>query len=575
MALLRAPAGGWGLCLGRLGAGQPLGSLVAAFHAEAPLAEYTATPAYPVAVDLSRAATRRRQKEEWHARVTGLPTVEQKAVELNMPKYYGHWSCHVHDTKPMLLGADFCQFATRTHVAQGLPQDYYGEVWDAAMAAAGKVTDQVEQLIDLNYNVQLNRRIKGTPATHKRRQTQNFLAGLHRVLAGALQDTPHIRDATVDLKPRIEAFWFLGSIPPDRMLRKTRANLPWVKELEHEPIDRPIQGSSSPFLGVRVADGLPAVVGRDDTLATSADIPPNILDPRAFGFKFKHKHATTVTGYWPGEMKEYGHLFLHTWEIEEAYAARFGAHNLSGAFTHKAVISSFVQAHAHAAYLGFGPVTEMTYPLVQQSAYTDGHRWTLGLYQLNTCALHSERPVENTHNNILWLSEEQQLFEGVDDGGVKGLNTSLLASLLAMYLKRGVPNADATPYLALKHVSQHPAREEYREEFHNTYLRLCSNRPRSRLKPEMYLWEKIYKVDHNTRPLDTPRRFFEDTYRKKDPGQRRLDDYSPVYIPKDKRIHKRIKFKPRLDSKHLYKYDQKLLFSLRVPKDVAHPKKVV
>lgn len=99
MALLRAPAGGWGLCLGRLGAGHPLGPLVAAFHAEAPLSEYTATPAYPAVEDLSRAAKRRRQKEEWHAKVTGLPTVEQKAVELNMPKYYGHWSCHVHDTK--------------------------------------------------------------------------------------------------------------------------------------------------------------------------------------------------------------------------------------------------------------------------------------------------------------------------------------------------------------------------------------------------------------------------------------------------------------------------------------------
>lgn len=46
-------------------------------------------------------------------------------------------------------------------MAQGLPQEYYGEVWDAAMAAVGKVTDQVEQLIDLNYNMELNRCVCG------------------------------------------------------------------------------------------------------------------------------------------------------------------------------------------------------------------------------------------------------------------------------------------------------------------------------------------------------------------------------------------------------------------------------
>ncbi|MPD01899.1 hypothetical protein E2C01_097447 [Portunus trituberculatus] len=44
----------------------------------------------------------------------------------------------------------------------------------------------------------------------------------------------------------------------------------------------------------------------------------------------------------------------------------------------------------------------MTYPLVQQSAFTNGKQWILSLFQLNTCALHSERPVVNPRNNILW-----------------------------------------------------------------------------------------------------------------------------------------------------------------------------
>lgn len=43
-------------------------------------------------------------------------------------------------------------------------------------------------------------------------------------------------------------------------------------------------------------DGLPEVVSKDDPLASSGSVPNIYMDPRAFGFKFKHKHATTVTG---------------------------------------------------------------------------------------------------------------------------------------------------------------------------------------------------------------------------------------------------------------------------------------
>lgn len=53
----------------------------------------------------------------------------------------------------------------------------------------------------------------------------------------------------------------------------------------------------------------------------------------------------------------------------------------------------------------------------------------------------------------------------------------------------------------------------------------------------------------------------------KDPGMRRLDDYQPKYIPKAVRKHKYVKFKPRVDTEHLYKYDHRFLVKKYYPGD--------
>ncbi|KAL4713668.1 hypothetical protein ACJJTC_004199 [Scirpophaga incertulas] len=62
-----------------------------------------------------------------------------------------------------------------------------------------------------------------------------------------------------------------------------------------------------------------------------------------------------------------------------------------------------------------------------------------------------------------------------------------------------------------------------------TYKHLVSNRPRHRLLPEIYLWEKIYKIEHNTRFFEPKRRPFELGI---NPFKRRLDEHTPPYIPK-------------------------------------------
>lgn len=123
----------------------------------ASLSEYTDVPEYPPILDMSPEAKRRRRKAAWHDKITELPTVEQKLIELNMPKYYGYWSFHMLDNNPTLAGTEYAQYATRTHIVNSLPVDYYSDVKAEAERIALLVKDQVEQLIDLNFNCQLNR----------------------------------------------------------------------------------------------------------------------------------------------------------------------------------------------------------------------------------------------------------------------------------------------------------------------------------------------------------------------------------------------------------------------------------
>ncbi|XP_066983113.1 large ribosomal subunit protein mL65 [Macrobrachium rosenbergii] len=523
------------------------------YHGAATASEYSPEPEYPPILDMSRGALRRRKKEAWHEKVKNLPTVEQKLIELNMPKYHGYWACQIKDDWHKVNGGNFLRYATRTHVTKDFPVEYYGGVKGEADELAQRIQGQVEDLILLHYNEKLKRENGNQIAI-----TENFFYGLHKIVNGALAPTvEHIRESTVDVRPRIQAFWFLGGIEPDRILRKTRKNYPRTKDIENEPVDRPMQSTCTPALCVRGNLSLPEVVPLDHSLSTSGHVPVETLDPRAYGYKFKHSHATTLTGFWPGDSKEHAQVWYHTDACLKRSMNLISDKYLEDYLEQKMIVASFSQALAHASYLGFSCVNELTYPIVQQSVVSDGRKWHFSTYQMNTCALHSERAIENPVNNILWLNDEQFLFEAVEDSGVKGFNVDVLANLVAMYLKKGVTRDDATPYLGpYKCLAHHPASEEYRQEFRDFLCNyVLSGRPRQIRKPEIYLWEKIYKIDFKTRPYEPPRRFFEPHYAQKHPGQRRLDDYSAVYIPKALRKDKKVRTKPRINSEELFKYD--------------------
>jgi len=178
------------------------------------------------------------------------------------------------------------------------------------------------------------------------------------------------------------------------------------------------------------------------------------------------------------------------------------------------IISAHTQALGQAALLGFGPLTELTYPIVHQNVVTDGRTFTLSVHQANTIALHSGNTSHlNPHHNKLWVSEEMQLWDSIDPatGAVKGLNKDLIAQLAAMFQKRTKAKKDAAPYLGeQKYLWNHPARDEYKTWFHQRLRRLNYGKKWFRPRPELTAWEKIYKLDHNTMPqYNDNKKFYE------------------------------------------------------------------
>ncbi|CAL4108052.1 unnamed protein product, partial [Meganyctiphanes norvegica] len=520
-------------------------------HNAVAVSEYTEVPEYPPIVDNSKEAKRQRTKEEWHNEITSLPTIQQKLMEMNMPKYYGYWSCQMHSSRHYLNALEYIQYATRTHVSNDLPEEYYAEEKIEAAKILPRIRDQVEGLIDIRFSNGEYNEIYGDQHS----KTRVFLAELHRIIISSVSaNNEQLSSSIISMKFCLMAANFPVYVRVKGL--KSEDDIKTMMDIEMYVVEDVVK----PCINVHVANGLPEVVSLDHSIVTSGEVPVANLDPRAYGYKFKHNHATITPGLWPGANKEANQISYYSMESINRAVDKYGEDFRHVAVTQLAVLSSFTQGLAHAMHLGFGPLTELTYPLVQQLAMTDGQRWNFGAYQLNTCALHSDRPTNNNYNNVLWLSEEQKLFEAVEPGGIKGLNEDILISLISLYIKKGIQRENATPYLAdYKHVGNFPSAEEYRQEF-NEYLKiLMSNRPRHKEKPEMYLWEKLYKSDFPTRPYEPPKRFFQNHVLKENranhPGMRRLDEYEAIYVPKALQKHPKIKKKPRINSKHLFVYD--------------------
>lgn len=146
--------------------------------------------------------------------------------------------------------------------------------------------------------------------------------------------------------------------------------------------------------------------------------------------------------------------------------------------------------------------------------------------------MHIDALEKNPKVNQCWGTTEMKLFEEItEDGKLIGLNDDVLRNLIKFYInepkKRDII---MKPYLGIDEQKvAHIDHVDRRLFLEQQYKYLTAKRKRHRLVPEVYHWEKIYKIDHNKRPLAPRRRFFEIGL---NPFRRTLDDHRLKYVPK-------------------------------------------
>lgn len=196
------------------------------------------------------------------------------------------------------------------------------------------------------------------------------------------------------------------------------------------------------------------------------------------------------------------------------------------------IISSYAWLLAQACYQGFSTYNDMNYGLASQTVITDGKFWSFYKYQMNTTCMHTSLNRENYRYNKCWGTKEMKLYDVIDDKGkIQGLNDDVLKNLIQFYINQ--PKArehEMKPFLGMKEKKVADIEDvKQRDWLEKRYKHLVSNRPRHRLTPEVYSWEKLYKIDNDTKPLARRLRFFELGI---NPFRRQLNDHQPKYIPR-------------------------------------------
>lgn len=169
---------------------------------------------YPRIVDNSFPEKLKRKYMAEYDRLKRCPTIEEKIIELNMPRFYGHRCVMLGDKWYPYNALPFVKFATKTDF-QELPA-----IQDPAEA---KKVDDFYNIIKSDLMDALEFELGGYYHSFKkdgkwidrkdrhRMKASAIVKQLNRVLTRTLgADNGHLYEADVDFDPRIEAFWFIG-----------------------------------------------------------------------------------------------------------------------------------------------------------------------------------------------------------------------------------------------------------------------------------------------------------------------------------------------------------------------------
>lgn len=153
--LLRAPLAAGGASSSSASLRSHGAHTAAAFKATRPLLhplqlddEFTKEPHYPPIQELSFKANLLRKRAAWHEHIRGLPTVEEKLLALNMPRYYGYKCLMLTDDRFRYDCLPLVQHSTRTLFEEGaLPAAVYDALRAPAEQFVATIRDDVQSAI--------------------------------------------------------------------------------------------------------------------------------------------------------------------------------------------------------------------------------------------------------------------------------------------------------------------------------------------------------------------------------------------------------------------------------------------
>ncbi|XP_015191428.1 PREDICTED: 28S ribosomal protein S30, mitochondrial [Polistes dominula] len=490
---------------------------------------------YPEILDMSREGRKRRGWQKWYDEIKRLPTVEEKLFKINMPRYYGWKSLLLDEHFIPYNSLDHAQYITRTYVIpeRGLPDFYNNVITNEELESIlNNIKSTIEDTIAFEYSSRKRKHELKEEELDSKVKMEEVVANsvvyqINRILqSNIVTIRPHLLEAQTDFDPRVEAFWFVGGIEPSGLTMSSRRR-GWFKHTVNDPVHNTVQYYGKSVLHLRHDFPLNEIMSLKECEDSSFTVPQYKLDPRSLGYVFKYKHATNIPGFWPGDPCEFGLLSYHNC----AYLAERKFDDKDDTLLTQAIFASYSWLLSQACYQGFSTFHDLTYPLVNQMAITNGQYWSLYVYQLNTTLLHSENSDENPRRNICWAKDSVKLFDKVEGEKVHGLNTDVLKSLIKFYANTPMKrNINMKPYLGQYVQKIADIKSDIRRDWLERYYKhLVTNRPRHRHAPEIYDWQKIYLIDNKMCPLMKKRHPFQFGIAV---TRRRLDDHAKKWIPR-------------------------------------------
>ncbi|XP_029668999.1 39S ribosomal protein S30, mitochondrial [Formica exsecta] len=506
----------------------------------------TVEPVYPPIEELNWKARLKRKKQTWHEKIKSLKTVEEKLFEFNMPRYYGWKSLFLNEHVIPYNSLSHAQYITRTHIIKepGLPA-YYNNVISTeqldciVQAIKNDIEDNIifehcirrreheietgtsdENIVNLEKELKIKNNI-----------CQGLIQKINRTILIHLSSMyPHLLQTEVDIEPRLEASWFTGGIDPPPFTKRYRKRIKSLRNSIDDPVDLPVQYLGHPAMHLRYKHPLREIIPLSECTNPALEVPTFKMCPLVLTYRLGRRHLTNIPGFWPGDENEFGFLSYHNCTSLQKRLKKYD--DTFEALTVQAILASYSWLLSQACYQGFSTFNDITYPLTTQTVITDGQWWSFFVYQLNTTLIHSEYADENPKRNLCWITNPIKLFDKIENEKVYGLNEEVLKTLIKFYTN--IPEerigVDLKPYLgqSIKLIANIKGGEK-RNWLEKQYKHLVCNRPRLRRIPEIYDWQKIYLIQHKTRPMDKKREPWEFGIRI---FKRRLDDHQPPYIPR-------------------------------------------